>query len=210
MQAGGHHGVRGVVLFFSGVVDAVKDGIARQAVVAAQVILGQYVVELLGEAHGNYLLRISLGVLRGLRFLCRLLLLELCLLRHCTLSGSNRSGAILCIPTIHEGNLNFLGGVTISGRGRNLNAQHVTQILVDVLNFFQHGSGHLNAIQEGTVHNVGARGRNSQQYAVTLAIQGVDVGHHFKCLRFTQAGDLVNHQVLLLWNFHLARENLSI
>ena len=81
---------------------------------------------------------------------------------------------------------------------------------MDVLNFFQHGSGHLNAIQEGTVHNVGARGRNSQQHAVTLAIQGVDVGHHFKCLRFTQAGDRVNHQLLLLWNFHLARENLSI
>ena len=224
VQAGGHHGASGVVgLFFGGVVDAVKNGVARQAVVAARVVLGQYVVELLDGARGNCLsglsirgslLRLrtrgSLGDLLGLRLLFELLLLELCLLRHRTLSGGNRSGAILYIPTIHEGNLNFLGGVTISCRGSHLNAQHVTQILVDVLNFFQHGSGHLNAIQEGTVHNVGARGRNSQQHAVTLAIQGVDVGHHFKCLRFTQAGDLVNHQVLLLWNFHLTRENLSI
>ena len=81
---------------------------------------------------------------------------------------------------------------------------------MDVLNFFQHGSGHLNAIQEGAVHNVGARGRNSQQHAVTLAIQGVDVGHHFKCLRFAQAGDLVDHQVLLLRDFHLTREDLGV
>ena len=220
VQAGGHHGASGVVglffgsVFFGGVMDAVKEGVTRQVVVAARIILGQHVVELLGSIRGGHLLGLNtlsrLGSLLGLRFLCRLLLLELCLLRHCTLSGGNRSGAILYIPTIHEGNLNFLGGVTISCRGSHLNAQHVTQILVDVLNFFQHGSGHLNAIQEGTVHNVGARGRNSQQHAVTLAIQGVDVGHHFKCLRFTQAGDLVNHQVLLLWNFHLARENLSI
>ena len=117
---------------------------------------------------------------------------------------------MLYIPTIHEGNLNFLGGVSISCRGRNLNAQHIAQVFVNSLHFFQPGSGHFNAIQEGAVHNVGARGRGSEQHTVTLAIQGVDVGHHFKCLRFTQAGDLVNHQVLLLWNFQLPRKNLSI
>ena len=210
VQAGGHHRVRGVVLFFSGVVDAIKDGITRQAVVAARVILGQYVVELLDGAHGNYLLRISLGVLRGLRLLCRLLLLELCLLRHCTLSGRNRSGAVLYIPTIHEGNLNFLGGVTISGRGCNLNAQHIAQVFVNSLHFFQPGSGHFNAVQEGAIHNVGARGRGSEQDAVTLAIQGVGVGHDFESLRLTQTGDLVDDKVLILRDFQLPRKNLSV
>ena len=177
---------------------------------AARVILGQYVVELLDGAHGNYLLRISLGVLRGLRLLCRLLLLKLCLLRHCTLSGRNRSGAILYIPTIHEGNLNFLGGVTISGRGRNLNAQHVAQVFVNSLHFFQPGSGHFNAVQEGAVHNVGARGRGSEQDAVTLAIQGVGVGHDFESLRLTQTGDFVDDKVLILRDFQLPRKNPSI
>ena len=195
VQAGGHHGASGVVglffgsVFFGGVMDAVKEGVTRQVVVAARIILGQHVVELLDSIRGGHLLGLNtlsrLSSLLNRYLLTDLLLISQFLLRHCTLSGGNRSGAVLYIPTIHEGNLNFLGGITISCRGSHLNAQHITQILVDVLNFFQHGSGHLNAIQEGTVHNVGARGRNSQQHAVTLAIQGVDVGHHFKCLRFT-------------------------
>ena len=224
MQAGGHHGVRGVVgLFFGGVVDAVKNGVARQAVVAARVVLGQYVVELLDGARGNCLsglsirgslLRLrtrgSLGDLLGLRLLFELLLLELCLLRHCALGGGNRSGAVLYIPTIHERNLNFLGGVTISGRGCNLNAQHIAQVFVNSLHFFQPGSGHLNAVQEGAVYNVGTRGRGSEQDAVTLAIQGVGVGHHFKGLRLTQTGDLVDDKVLILRDLQLPRKNLSI
>ena len=219
VQAGGHHGVRGVVLFFGGVMDAVKDGVARQVVVAARVILGQYAVELLDGAHGNHLLRLgirgsldrlSLGALLGLYILFRPLLLRLCLLRHCALSGSNRSGAILCIPTIHEGNLNFLGGITISGRGRDFNAEHIAQIFVNSLHFFQPGPGHLNAIQEGAVHNVGTCGRGSEQDAVTLAIQGVGIGHHLEGLRLTQTGDLVDDEVLFLRDFQLARKNLSV
>ena len=224
VQAGGHHGVSGVVgLFFGGVVDAVKDGVARQAVVAARVVLGQYVVELLDGARGNCLsglsirgslLRLrtrgSLGDLLGLRVLLELLLLKLRLLRHCALGGGNRSGAVLYIPTIHERNLNFLGGVTISGRGCNLNAQHIAQVFVNSLHFFQPGSGHLNAVQEGAVHNVGMRGRGSEQDAITLAIQGVGVGHDFESLRLAQAGDLVDDQVLLLRDFQLTGENLNV
>ena len=78
------------------------------------------------------------------------------------------------------------------------------------LHFFQPGSGHLNAIQEGAVHNVGTRGRGSEQDAVTLAIQGVGVGHHFKGLRLAQTGDLVDDQVLLLRDFQLTGENLNV
>ena len=78
------------------------------------------------------------------------------------------------------------------------------------LHFFQPGSGHFNAVQEGAVHNVGARGRGSEQDAVTLAIQGVGVGHDFESLRLTQTGDLVDDKVLILRDFQLPRKNLSI
>ena len=211
VQAGSQRGISSIVLrlFGRGVANTVKASVARQAVAAAGVVLGQHVIELrLCSVRRYYALRLCSRL--RLHLLLELLLLELCLLRHCALSGSNRSGAILCIPTIHEGNLNFLGGVTISGRGRDFNTEHIAQVFVNSLHFFQPGPGHLNAIQEGAIHNVGMCGRGSEQDAVTLTIQGVGIGHHLESLRLTQTGDLVDDKVLFLRDFQLTRKNLSV
>ena len=145
-----------------------------------------------------------------LHLLLELLLLELCLLSHSAFSGCNRRGGVLGIPTIHERNLNFLGSVAISGRRRNFNTEHIAQAVLGALYFFKPATLHFDTIQEGAVHDVGTRRRGSQQDAVTLGVKSVHVGHDFKSLSLAKTCHLVNHQVLILRDFHLTRENLEV
>ena len=210
VQEGGQHGVSCVVLrlFGRGVTNTVKASVARQAVAAAGVILGQYVIELLlCSVRRYYALRLCSRL--RLNLLLKLLLLKLYLLSHSAFSGCNRRGGVLYIPTIHERNLNFLGSVAISGRRRDFNTEHIAQAVLGSLYFFKPATFHFNTVQEGAVHNVGTRRRGSQQDAVTLGIKGVHVGHDFKSLNPTKTGHLVNHQILILRDFHLTRENLD-